>query len=57
VIPPVMETLKQKAKSLGLWNLFIPKTYKEGPGLTNLEYAFLCELMGQSIIAPEVIKQ
>ena len=52
-----METLKQKAKSLGLWNLFVPKTYKEGPGLTNLEYAFLCELMGQSIIAPEVIKQ
>ncbi|ORX92576.1 acyl-CoA dehydrogenase domain protein [Basidiobolus meristosporus CBS 931.73] len=54
VIPPVMEELKEKARKLGLWNLFIPKGHEEGPGLTNLEYAYLCEIMGRSVrIAPE----
>ncbi|KAK9728369.1 hypothetical protein K7432_001157 [Basidiobolus ranarum] len=53
-IPPVMEELKDKARKLGLWNLFIPKGHKEGPGLTNLEYAYLCEIMGRSAhTAPE----
>jgi acyl-CoA dehydrogenase len=53
-IPLVIEDLKQKAKALGLWNLFLHKGYKEGPGLTNLEYAVMAELTGLSRLAPEV---
>lgn len=54
VVPPVLEHLKRRARSLGLWNLFLAKEYPEGAGLTNLEYAFLCEIMGRSIyLAPE----
>ncbi|MGF7159396.1 acyl-CoA dehydrogenase [Rhodoligotrophos appendicifer] len=49
----VMEELKAKARAEGLWNLFLPESEK-GFGLTNLEYAPLCEIMGRSIIAPEV---
>ncbi|KAJ1813241.1 hypothetical protein LPJ75_003273 [Coemansia sp. RSA 2598] len=53
-VPPVMERLKARARSLGLWNLFLTKEYKEGAGLTNYEYAVLCEIMGRSpAIAPE----
>ena len=52
-VPPVMEELKARARAQGLWNLFLPES-EHGPGLTNLEYAPLCELMGQSPIAPEV---
>ncbi|HEV2187933.1 MAG TPA: acyl-CoA dehydrogenase family protein [Stellaceae bacterium] len=52
-IPPVMETLKKKARAEGLWNLFLPES-ELGAGLTNLEYAPLCEIMGRSPIAPEV---
>ena len=48
VVSPVMEELKQKAKAEGLWNLFLPEEYGElSPGLTNLEYAPLAELMGR----------
>src|SRR3954451_10640238 len=51
-IPPVMEALKEKARAAGLWNLFLPES-EHGAGLTNLEYAPLCEIMGRSPIAPE----
>jgi len=50
--PPVMEELKADARSRGLWNLFLPDTV-HGAGLTNLEYAPLCEILGRSPLAPE----
>ncbi len=52
---PGLEGLKQKARDAGLWNLFLPKTYGDwSPGLTNLEYASLAELMGRVRWASEV---
>ncbi|UCD82372.1 MAG: acyl-CoA dehydrogenase family protein [Desulfobacterales bacterium] len=50
---PLVEELKQKAKSENLWNLFLPES-EHGAGLTNLEYAPLCEIMGRVPWAPEV---
>ena len=52
-LPPIMEGLKVKARAANLWNLFLPKAH-HAQGLTNLEYAPLCEIMGRSPIAPEV---
>ncbi|MFK9116919.1 acyl-CoA dehydrogenase family protein [Peribacillus frigoritolerans] len=52
-IPPIIEELKNKAKQRGLWNLFIPREHSE-TGLTNYEYAAICEEMGRSLIGPEI---
>ena len=51
---PVIEELKPKAKALGLWNLFLPQSRRAPQGLSNLEYAPLCEIMGRVPWAPEV---
>lgn len=53
--PAILEELKAKAKSQGLWNFFLPVSYGEySPGLTNLEYAPLAEEMGYNGFGPEV---
>ncbi|KAF2691666.1 acyl-CoA dehydrogenase NM domain-like protein [Lentithecium fluviatile CBS 122367] len=53
-LPPIIEDLKDKAKNLGLWNMFLAKGhYKEGAGFTNLEYGLMCEQFGRSRVASE----
>lgn len=51
--PRIMEQMQVQARDINLWNLFLPDN-NYGAGLTNLEYAPLCEIMGRSTIAPEV---
>lgn len=54
-VPAVMEQLKEKAKKLGLWNMFLAKShFKQGAGYSNLEYGLMAELLGKSKIASEV---
>jgi acyl-CoA dehydrogenase len=50
----VIEELKPKARSAGLWNLFLPRSERAPGGLSNLEYAPLCEIMGRVPFAPEI---
>ena len=50
----VIEELKPKARAAGLWNLFLPRSNRAPEGLSNLEYAPLCEIMGRVFWAPEV---
>ena len=50
--PPAMEELKAEARARGLWNLFLPNE-KWGEGLSNLDYAPLCEMMGRSLLTAE----
>src|SRR6056300_1891735 len=52
--PPIINELKDKAKSKGLWNLFLPES-EFGAGLTNYEYAHLAEVMGTCHIASEAM--
>jgi len=52
-IPPILEELKAEAKSIGLWNLFLPDD-EHGAGLDNRDYAPIAELTGRSFLAPEV---
>lgn len=51
--PPIIDTLKAKARSIGLWNMFLPKSHHEGAGFTNLEYGLMAEQLGKSRTASE----
>ena len=51
--PAILGDLKREAQKVGLWNLFLPES-ELGAGLSNLEYAPLCEIMGRSFWAPEI---
>ncbi|WP_028636356.1 acyl-CoA dehydrogenase family protein [Nocardioides sp. URHA0032] len=53
---PVLEQLRQEARDLGLWNVFLPREHADSPGLSNLEYAPLAEITGRSLhLAPPAL--
>ena len=53
--PQIIEDMKDRARELGLWNMFLPKAhFKEGAGFSNLEYGLMAEYLGKSRIASEV---
>lgn len=52
-VPPLIESLKIKARAEGLWNLFLPES-NHGAGLSNLDYAPLCEAMGRVHFSPQI---
>ena len=52
--PALVEELKAKARKQGLWNMFLPHAYKGNGGISNLDYAPLCEVMGRVIWSSEV---
>jgi acyl-CoA dehydrogenase len=52
--PATLARLRMQAREAGLWNLFLPADEPRGPGLSNLDYAPLCEIMGRLVWAPEV---
>ena len=53
--PSVLEDLKEKARKVGIWNMFLPKNhFKEGAGFSNLEYGLMAEQLGKSRTASEV---
>ncbi|KEF56734.1 uncharacterized protein A1O9_06924 [Exophiala aquamarina CBS 119918] len=54
-VQPKMKELRERAKAAGLFNLFLPKTFKESPGLSNLEYACCAEIMGRCFWAAETM--
>lgn len=54
--PPVIEELKTKARKLGLWNMFLPKShFSQGAGFSNVEYGLMAEYLGKSRVASEVL--
>lgn len=54
-MPPVMRELREKAKVKGLFNLFLPNTFEESPGLTNAEYGCIAELLGRCYWAAQTV--
>lgn len=54
-MPPLMRELREKAKAKGLFNLFLPNSFKESPGLTNLEYGCCAELLGRCYWAAQTL--
>lgn len=50
--PKILETLKAKAREIGLWNMFLPRNYSQGGGYTNLEYGLMAQYLGRSWTAP-----
>lgn len=53
--PPLIQSLRKKAKEAGLFNIFLPEHFKESPGLTNLEYSCCAELMGRCYWAAQTM--
>lgn len=53
-VPIIVEHLKEKARKLGLWNLWL-SDHEGGAGLTNLEYGLICEVLGRSLLSREAL--